>query len=216
MLIHRAARPAHLMDAEVGVGVEVVILGCHVLGIGLLAALGLATGHLARRGWGLGSDPGWGRSHSHKNLRLPMVPCQVPQTPPDQDSPGVPVFHSTVPPNPVFHVQDPPDPSPAYHLSSLSAPGSSSAHSWGREGEAEGQTPGRVHGVELELRKQPQHWGGQGWGPAGPVLSALGLRGSCCAVTGTRAGPLGGAGVWCGACHGGAVGGSQSRGFELD
>lgn len=36
----------HLMDTKVGIGVKVVVFGCHVLSIGLLTTFGLATGNL--------------------------------------------------------------------------------------------------------------------------------------------------------------------------
>lgn len=156
------------MNAEVSIGIKVVIFGRHVLSIGLLAAFCLATGDLGEGGreqrLNLGALQGL------LNLQVPTSPWRT-DPPPNHTMATLKAPPAVLPPprapkpyNPTFLFQDPPRApskgapqylSHAYHLSSLSAPVSSSAHSWGGEGKAElGQTrEGQVGGLEMELRK---------------------------------------------------------------
>lgn len=149
----------HLMDAKVGIGVKVVVFGCHVLSIGLLTAFCLATGHL--------------RERSSKGVTVgspePPQPGEGLTTPAQPSSSFLPSF-----PREGSHFQHPPR-APSREqpprLPSLQAlcPVSSSAHSWGgRKGRAEpGQTQGKPgRGLEMELRKQPWFWGAS-WGREG-------------------------------------------------
>lgn len=150
-----------------GIGVEVVIFGRHVLSIGLLAALCLATGDLGEGGWGRASNRG--APHRLLNLQVP-TPGEYRTAPPKPhhgnptDPPAI--FPPPEPQNlmtPFSSSRTPPEHDPredprylshAYHLSSLSAPVSSSAHSWEGEGQ---QNWGRHRegqgGLGMELRK---------------------------------------------------------------
>lgn len=130
----------HLMDAEVSIGVKVVIFGRHVLSVGLLAAFCLATGDLGGGEWEqMGSH--LGAPHRFRSLQAGLYSSLEyiePLPKPYHGNPTAPTCRLASPRNP-----PPPEHHPggqprylsqAYHLSSLSAPVSSSAHSWGREG----------------------------------------------------------------------------------
>lgn len=143
------------MDAEVSIGVKVVIFGRHVLSVGLLAAFCLATRDLGGGEWEqMGSH--LGAPHRFGSLQAGLHPLGVyrttPQTVPRQPySPHLPSCLSQEPPHPQSTIQEgTPDTSARPTISPVSAPVSSSAHSWGREGR------GR--------RKRGRHREGQRWG----------------------------------------------------
>lgn len=123
----------HLMDAKVGIGVKVVVFGCHVLSIGLLTTFCLATGNLEEGEW-------------QKSQRwVPQSLLNLHKAPHHSRSALQPLQHLSFPTT-CFHFQDPPR-APSREqpprLPSLQAlgPVSSSAHSWG--GRERGQSQGR-------------------------------------------------------------------------
>jgi hypothetical protein len=97
----------HLVDAEVGIGVKVVVFGRHVLGVGLLAAFRLATRNLG------GVDGGHGSNLGSPQFKLPVSYSWNPQVIPGQPyRPRLPSFLPQKPPSlskdSIFHFQNPP------------------------------------------------------------------------------------------------------------
>lgn len=94
----------HLVDAEVSIGVKVVIFGRHVLSVGLLAAFCLATGDLGGGEWEqtgshLGAPQRFGSLQA--GLRPHGVYRTTPQTVPWQPySPHLPSCLAQEPPTP--------------------------------------------------------------------------------------------------------------------
>lgn len=154
------------MDAEVSVGIKVVIFGRHVLGVGLLAAFCLATGHLAGDGW-----------EQRSNLRAPhrleppgpYFSLEERTTPRrSHGKPTDPARHRASPRNPqteqaLLPFQDPPEHHPVESpntsarptISPVSLPPSLAQPTAGegREGRTRADTGKDRGGLEMELRK---------------------------------------------------------------
>lgn len=146
----------HLVDAKVGIGVKVVVFGCHVLSVGLLTTFCLATGNLEEGEW---QRVKGGFPRVSSTCKKPLIIPGQPSSPLQHlSSPG---HVSTSRTHPEHH---PGSSRLAYHLSrlyglSLAQP---TAGEGGREGRARADTwKGRGGGLEMELRKQPWFWGSQ-------------------------------------------------------
>lgn len=173
----------HLVDTKVSIGVEVVIFGRHVLSVGLLAAFCLATGDLGEGGWDHGSNLGLPQSLLslqvptspwNKPLNHTMATLQLPSATMPPQNPQAPYSYCRIPrpqgtPRYLSH---------AYHLSSLSAPVSSSAHSWeGRGRQNWSRHRGGQRGAGDRVKEAATLLGKARWGPQTSRECVLSVRG---------------------------------------